>query len=110
MNRSRSMLLLTGIAAFAVCLVSASQFHRRARLSPATVNSGSPISAERRTALVSEYGKLPLDFEQNQGQSDAHVKFLARGSGYAVFLTDDQTATLRLIAPSNDPAGSLHGS
>ena len=104
MNRSRSMLLLTGIAAFAVCLVSASQFHRRARLSPATVNSGSPISAERRTALVSEYGKLPLDFEQNQGQSDAHVKFLARGSGYTVFLSDDQTTTLRLITRSSTSA------
>jgi len=110
MNRSRSLLLLTCIAAFAVCLLSASQFRRRAHLSPATANSGNPIPAERRAALVSEYGKLPLDFEQNQGQTDARVKFLARGAGYTVFLSDDQTATLRLIAPAHDPAGSLQGS
>src|SRR6266849_3122980 len=60
--------------------------------------------------LLSGYGKLPLTFEQNQGQTDARVKFLARGAGYTVFLSDDQTTTLRLIAPANDPASSLHGS
>jgi len=60
--------------------------------------------------VLSGYGKLPLTFEQNQGQTDARVKFLARGSGYTVFLSDDQTTTLRLIAPAHDPAGSLHGS
>src|SRR6267143_597914 len=60
--------------------------------------------------LLSGYGKLPLTFEENQGQTDARVKFLARGSGYTVFLSDGQTTTLRLIAPLNDAAGSLHGS
>ena len=33
---------------------------------------------------------LPLFFEPNQGQSDARVKFLARGSGYGLFLTADE--------------------
>jgi beta-propeller repeat-containing protein/centrosomal CEP192-like protein len=51
--------------------------------------------------LLSGYGKLPLTFEENQGQTDARVKFLARGSGYTVFLSDDQTTTLRLIARSS---------
>jgi hypothetical protein len=37
---------------------------------------------------VSEaYGKLPLYFEANQGQTDHRVKFLSRGSGHALFLT-----------------------
>lgn len=35
----------------------------------------------------SNYGKLPLNFEVNLGQTDARVKFLARGQGYALFLT-----------------------
>jgi hypothetical protein len=35
------------------------------------------------------YGRLPLSFELNQGQTDARVKFLARGHGYALFLTDN---------------------
>src|SRR6476661_4028416 len=56
--------------------------------------------------LLSGYGKLPLTFEKNLGQTDARVKFLARGSGYTVFLSYDQTATLRLVAPSDDRAGS----
>jgi hypothetical protein len=39
--------------------------------------------------LVEAYGNLPLSFEANQGQSDARVKFLARGSNYTLFLTKD---------------------
>ncbi len=33
------------------------------------------------------YGKLPLSFEANVGQSPERVKFLSRGNGYTVFLT-----------------------
>ena len=33
---------------------------------------------------------LPLFFEPNQGQTDPQVKFLARGSGYGLFLTADE--------------------
>jgi len=40
--------------------------------------------------LVASYGKLPLSFEANQGQSSAPAKFLARGHGYALFLTGDE--------------------
>ena len=35
------------------------------------------------------FGRLPLSFEPNQGQADSRVKFLARGHGYALFLTND---------------------
>jgi hypothetical protein len=38
--------------------------------------------------LAQDYGKLPLSFEANQGQTDPQVKFLTRGSGYSLFLTD----------------------
>src|SRR5580704_4845738 len=33
------------------------------------------------------YGKLPLSFEPNRGQTDKQVKFMARGAGYTLFLT-----------------------
>jgi hypothetical protein len=36
------------------------------------------------------YGKLPLSFEANQGQTDARVKFLSRGAGYNLFLTSTE--------------------
>lgn len=41
------------------------------------------------------YGQLPMTFEHNDGQSSKDVKFLARGHGYQVFLTED-SATLKL--------------
>ncbi|MBI3802451.1 MAG: SBBP repeat-containing protein [Nitrospirae bacterium] len=37
--------------------------------------------------IQTAYGQLPLSFEENQGQTDAHVKFLSRGQGYTLFLT-----------------------
>src|SRR2546425_10063303 len=33
------------------------------------------------------YARLPLSFEQNIGQTDPKVDFIARGSGYSLFLT-----------------------
>jgi Beta-propeller repeat len=33
------------------------------------------------------YGKLPMRFEANAGQTDARVKFISRGNGYNLFLT-----------------------
>ncbi len=40
--------------------------------------------------LAQNHGKLPLSFELNQGQTNAWVRFLARGRGYTIFLTDDE--------------------
>ena len=36
------------------------------------------------------YGKLPLSFEANHGQTDPRVKFLSRTGGYSLFLTGDE--------------------
>jgi hypothetical protein len=36
------------------------------------------------------YGKLPLSFEANNGQTDPRVQFLARGAGYSLFLTGNE--------------------
>ncbi|MBV9884982.1 MAG: SBBP repeat-containing protein, partial [Acidobacteria bacterium] len=52
--------------------------------------------------VLEAYGKIPLAFEENSGQTDPHVKFLARGAGYTVFLTD-RDATLRLERKSTRP-------
>jgi len=42
------------------------------------------------TQLLKTYGKLPLGFEANQGQTDSQVQFLARGGGYTLFLTSTE--------------------
>jgi len=42
------------------------------------------------------FGKLPLMFEPNVGQTDPRVRFIARGSNYGLFLTDqDVVLSLR---------------
>ena len=40
------------------------------------------------------YASLPLAFEQNRGQAPPAVKFLARGSGFAVFFTKEEAVML----------------
>src|ERR1044072_359036 len=40
--------------------------------------------------LSEEFGKLPLSFEQNMGQTDPAVKFLARNPRYTLFLTSTE--------------------
>jgi hypothetical protein len=40
--------------------------------------------------ILNQYGKLPLSFEANHGQTDARVKFLSRTGSFALFLTGDE--------------------
>ena len=47
------------------------------------------------------FARLPLQFEANEGQADDIVKFLARGQGYNVFLTSNET----MQVVSNPAAG-----
>src|SRR2546430_982050 len=42
------------------------------------------------TRLHEAYGKLPLSFEANRGQTDPQVKFLSRSSHHTLFLTSDE--------------------
>jgi len=57
------------------------------------LSSAQTVPAKRPTPqnhVLANYGKLPLTFEANQGQTDPRVKFLAHGHGYSVFLTSGQ--------------------
>ena len=58
------------------------------------------ICAGSAAAKAPDYGKLPLGFEANAGQTDGQVKFLARGPGYGVFLTGN-AAVLSLQNTAN---------
>src|SRR5438128_871140 len=44
--------------------------------------------------VLAAYGKLPLSFEANQGQTEPQVKFLSRGSGYTLFLTSTEAVLM----------------
>ncbi len=58
--------------------------------SPSTGAAEASATTGQLSALNSAYGKLPLSFEANQGQSDPRVRFTSRGNGYALFLTDKE--------------------
>src|SRR5262245_25767508 len=45
-----------------------------------------PVLAASPNSAVSS-SPLPLVFEENRGQADPRVKFLARGAGYVLFIT-----------------------
>ena len=67
-------------------------------LSTLAENASKDLSVQAKKRIVSEYGKLPLSFEANWGQSDSQVKFLSRGRGYTLFLTSSE-AVLSLQQP-----------
>src|SRR5436309_15002433 len=50
--------------------------------------------------LSAQFARVPLAFEQNIGQDDQRVKYLSRGAGYTLFLTQDE-AVLALAAGKN---------
>jgi hypothetical protein len=55
---------------------------------------------ENKARLVNFYGRLPLSFEANRGQTDPQVKFVSRGQGYTLFLTHSGEAVLALRKPT----------
>ena len=56
--------------------------------------------AATKARIVEAYGKLPLSFEANHGQTDAQVKYLARGRGYTLFLTGTEAVLVFKNQPS----------
>src|ERR1035438_596122 len=51
----------------------------------------SPLRQPAGARMSSDYGKLPLAFEPNAGQTDPRVRFLTRGGGMTTFFTDTET-------------------
>ena len=73
-------------------------------LTSVTVATAAPLSFDTatRARVNATYGRLPLYFEANQGQTDPQVKFLARGGGQTLFLTP--TEAVLVLTKANPPA------
>src|SRR5688500_8382392 len=85
-------------AALAAALAVLVQSLVPALAAPAAARASNPIpsAAER-------YGALAMRFEPNVGQFDGAVEFVARGSGYTLFLTAGETVlALQREAPLGD--------
>ncbi|PYU31261.1 MAG: hypothetical protein DMG28_15825 [Acidobacteria bacterium] len=61
-----------------------------------------PAQGVERHAAES-YGKLPLSFDANRGQTDSQVRFLSRGTGYTLFLAPTAPGMARVTAKDPDP-------
>ena len=73
---------------------------------PLRGSAATPVATDAPTSkgkLVESYGKVPLSFEPNRGQTSPAVQWVARGPEYALFLSGhDAVLELNSITP---PAG-----
>ncbi|MGA7906918.1 MAG: hypothetical protein WCA16_05870, partial [Candidatus Sulfotelmatobacter sp.] len=100
------------VAAIAVAMLVLCPATRRGNAGTAL-----PVSVSAQPAVVSpatqqsvraSYAALPLAFEANQGQADPQVKYMARASGYTMFLT--QSEAVFSFSPQAGPSvGRGHG-
>jgi hypothetical protein len=89
--------LLAGLALLA--MVAGASVPALAKSLP---DSAAAVKALSKGQIVRNYGSLPLRFEENGGQADRAVDYLARGSGYSLFLTHRQA----VLALHNSKFGS----
>jgi hypothetical protein len=94
--KTKTLTLFAAMTLFAALGITAQTFAQNTQ----------PISASQtdpkaQAEILDQYGKLPLSFEANQGQTNTRVKFLSRGAGYTLFLTGDE-AVLKLRGSKPD--------
>src|SRR5215469_14960902 len=54
------------------------------------------------THFVQNYGMVPLRFEPNSDQADAQVRYISRGSGYAMYFMPTQIALALDVSTNAD--------
>ncbi len=53
------------------------------------------------------FGKLPLRFEANEGQTNSSVKYLSRGPGYSLYLTPQEAVLVLTSGDASKPKTDL---
>jgi len=66
-------------------------------------SAGEIVAKSGRAQVLAAFGRLPMVFEPNRGQSDPSVKFVAHGSGYSLFLNNEGAL---LALPAHDASRS----
>ena len=112
-NSPQSRIAVSAGATLAVlALVWSVNTLHRARLSEsatshmvAPATTAPPLSPKQKADLTRDYGKLPLAFEANRGQTAPEVHYLAHGRGYQLFLTSQEAVlALRRVASGTKSA------
>lgn len=88
------MRIAAAVLPLIVCSLSvlSSSIHHSMRRTGEGVRIRSASLDASRPRLQEAYGRLPMSFEANLGQTDSRVAFVARGDGYRVFLTSTEAA------------------
>ena len=89
----RRALLLAGLLAV-LALTGLLLYTSQRPAHPGTTRRAAPVvppapevTPMQQRQILEDYGKLPLRFEANAGQTNPQVQFLVRGSGSTLFLT-----------------------
>src|SRR5260370_2235082 len=92
MRQFRLVSLVTTLLSTMVLAQSASVSLISQSLVPksAVANGLSQPDPAMQAKVAESYGKLPLSFEANHGQTDGRGKFLSRTGGDTLFLTPDE--------------------
>jgi len=98
--RIRCLLIAVASLGLAAGTIGAIQYHLR-RSSWAESHS---VPSFSRQSVAQVFSALPLRFEENQGQADARVRFLARAHASVLFLTESG-ASLLYLSPATAPGG-----
>jgi Beta-propeller repeat len=80
------------LAGFAVCTLLSRMALTQMPTPPS--NQSATLGKPHSQRLLHAYGKLPLSFELNEGQTNQQVKFLSRGAGYEMFLTSTEAVVV----------------
>ncbi len=83
--------VVAAVAMIAVALLAFSPAKHRAAhapSSPSPASQAKTLPPSTREHVKASFASLPLGFEQNLGQTDPQVKYMARANGYTLFLTN----------------------
>ena len=110
-----------GVALMALWTASGSRTVRGNPRTAAVARSHASPALERasRMKAAETYGRLPLTFEANRGQTDSRVKYMSRGQGYTLFLTNseavlsmansDRQSVVRMRLVGSNPSSAITG-
>lgn len=89
-------------------VLSAALFFFSGKSAQASFNNASSQQGQQEK-VKQAFNRLPMNFEVNQGQVDDAVKYLSRGHGYQVFLTDSEAVLVLQNADCGDCEGKTSG-
>ncbi len=110
--KPKNLLWMAGTVSLLILTIASSTKHAAAQVTtrPEATRIAQPrteLDQQAKAQVAEAYGRLPLSFEANRGQADPRVKFLARGSGYTLFLTGAETVlALDSAQPSKQGSGA----